>query len=174
MIFWLLSYWFNCLFPPEPCLFIALWRASDCSHYMHANPTHHEPQLPLSLNTSLISLCLKSGTTQSWQVGKIPPSITLLNIFCTPFIDLPKAVMGVSRFMQKSCHCSLMTVSLTIQYGYIPEDSLSLWATVHANTLKWSYSIEIGEMCIWMKAWKSENVWPGKQHILHKRLEEND
>lgn len=89
MIFWLLSYWFNCLFPPEHCLFIALWRASDCSHCMHANLTRHEPQLPLSLNTSLISLCLKSGTTQSWQVGKIPPSITLLNIFCVHTVYWP-------------------------------------------------------------------------------------
>lgn len=126
VICWLLSYWFNCLFSSQPCLLIGLWRASDCAHCMHADQTRHQPQIPLSLNISLISLCLMSGTTQSWQLGKIPPSTTFLNLFSTtPFIDLPKAVRGVSRFMQKkSPHCSPMTVSLTIHYSWIPEDRL--------------------------------------------------
>lgn len=74
VISWLLSYWFNCLFSSQPCLFIDLWQAFDCAHCMHADPTRYKPQIALSLNTSLISLCLMSGTTQRWQVGKIPPS----------------------------------------------------------------------------------------------------
>lgn len=67
-----------------------------------------------------------------------------------------------------------MTVSLTIHYSWIPEDSLSLWATVHAETLKLSYSTEHGEMFIWTMAEKSENMCEkGKQQMLHKRLKEN-
>lgn len=41
-----------------------------------------------------------------------------------------------------------MTVSLTIHYSWIPKDSLSLWATVHAETLKSSYAAENGRMCV--------------------------
>ena len=50
-----------------------------------------------------------------------------------------------------------MTVSLTVHYAWIPEDSLSFWATVHAETLELSYSIENGDMCILnegMEKWK--------------------
>lgn len=76
VIGWLLSHWFNCLFSSQHCLLTSLWPASDCAHCMHANPKRHEPSLALGTAISLISLCLMSETTQSWQVrGKksLPP-----------------------------------------------------------------------------------------------------
>lgn len=69
---------------------------------------------------------------------------------------------------KKSPHCSPMTVSLTIHYGWIPEDSLSFWPTVHAETLKcWCCVFE----CSFWKAWKCK--W-GNSSCCIKRLRVDD
>lgn len=120
VIGWLLSHWFNCLFSSQHCLLTSLWPASDCAHCMHANPKRHEPSLALGTAISLISLCLMSETTQSWQVRgkKIPPSATTsLNRFSTRlFIELPKAVRGGPIIIQTTPAPSLL---LTVIQGLL-------------------------------------------------------
>lgn len=84
VICWLLPYWFNCLLSSQLHCLTDRWRATHCTHSMHENPTCQKTTTPFSHYTSLISLCLMSGTTLGWQVQNSFPLHflqSLLNYF---------------------------------------------------------------------------------------------
>lgn len=141
VICWLPNYWFNCLFSSQACLFIDLWWASDWAHCMHANSTCHEPQLPLSLNTSLISLYLMSGTRQSWQVQKNPPLHRLPQSFLLYYSVYwhAKGCEGSAQIYAKKCSLLADDCQLNHSLGLDPRGQLEPLGhcTVNAKILKW-------------------------------------
>lgn len=138
------SYWFNCLFPSLPCLFICLW-ASDFAHLMNTDPKQHSPQLPLSLNTSIISLCLMSGTIQGWQVGKIP----LLRLFLQsvhdydiywPAIGCVGSVQIYAKKLSQLCNdCQLNHPLCLDPWGQLEPLSYCTCRDCKAVTLPWNW-----------------------------------
>lgn len=143
-------------------------------HAYRSNPPRPTapPQTQHQLNLTVLNEWNNTELT-SRENPPPPPPLASIPSLLRRLLTCQRLWWECPDLCKKSPHCLPMTVSLTIHYGWIPEDSLSLWATVHAQTLMWSYSIEIGEMWIWMKAWESKNVWTGKQQMLYKRLKEN-
>lgn len=102
----LLSYWFNRLSPPSCACSYTRSMSSLWLLLLQTNPISPQTAAPLSHNTSLISLCLMSGTKGLTSRGKSRPSSH--HFTQSWHIDLPKAVMEASR-LADDCQlkCSL-------------------------------------------------------------------
>lgn len=151
----LLSYWFNCLSPPSCACSYTRSKSSLWLLPLQTNPISPQTTVPLSHSISLISLCLMSGTKE--LTSGDPPLTTLLN----------HGILTYQRLWWKRPDLRT-TVSLSVHYGGIPEDSLSLRVIVHVETLKWSHSME---MYIWMKAWEKNANWGRKTAYVAWKIE---
>lgn len=148
-------------------------------HACWSNPQWTTALLLLSLNTSLISLCLMSGTTELTS-RENPPSTTFLNLFSTtPFIDLPKAVMGVSRFMQKkpsllADDCQLKHSLWLDPWGQLEPLGHCTCRDFKVVTLHWNWGnvfewrLEKVKMCEWENSSCCIKDWQRMMRFRHK------
>lgn len=108
-------------------------------HACRSNPprTTAPPQSQHQLNLTVLNEWNNTELTSRENPPHyhFPQSLLYYSVYW-PAEGCDGSVQIYAKKKKKSPHCSPMTVSLTIHYGWIPEDSLSFWATVHAETLK--------------------------------------
>lgn len=155
----LLSYWFNRLSPPSCACSYTRSMSSLWLLPLQTNPISPQTAAPLSHNTSLISLCLMSGTKGLTSRGKSRPSSH--HFTQSWYIDLPKAVMEASRLADD---CQLKCSLWWHPWRQLEPQSHCTCRDFKAITLHGNVYLN--------ESLKKMQIAGGKQHMLHERLNE--